>query len=91
MLATGHPQGVDVHKGTHAWTIIGFTADADPSTSPDFSVTGVYVAAPYIAWTDPKIGTYYSANTFINSIWGRYYEPAGKTQWTGSYAAVVGG
>jgi hypothetical protein len=90
MRRTGHPQGIVVYAGLHAWTIIGFTANADPAVNPRFTVTGVYVMAPFIRWTDPPAGTYYKAGQFID-LWGLYYERSGTTQWTGKYTAIIGG
>jgi hypothetical protein len=88
MRRTGQPIGVLVYHGTHAWTMIGYTATADPRKTSHFSVTGIYVAAPFMAWTDPRPGTYYSASSFRNKL-TTYYEPERWTRWNGYYTVVL--
>lgn len=43
---TGHPVGLLVSKGSHAWVMSGFRATADPALTNDFSVTAVYIEGP---------------------------------------------
>ena len=74
MRSTGYPIGLLVYHGGHAWTMIGFTATADPALTPHYQVTGVYVAAPFVAWTDPRPGTYYTTSQIRAGVMiaGRY-------------------
>jgi hypothetical protein len=88
MRATGDPQGAAVRHGRHAWTIIGYTATADPAYSTDFTVTGVFVAGPLTAYTDPPTGTWYEASYFA-ALWGVYLQAPASNPWRGLFAAVL--
>jgi hypothetical protein len=46
MRLTGHPVGLLVNTGSHAWVLSGFSATADPALTNDFTVTAVYVEGP---------------------------------------------
>ena len=54
--ATGRPVGLLVWRGAHSWVLHGFTATADPATSSDFRLTGLWISDPWY----PR----------ISSIWG---------------------
>jgi len=43
---TGHPVGLLVKTGIHAWVMSGFKATADPALTNNFIVTAVYVEGP---------------------------------------------
>ncbi len=43
---TGHPVGLLVMHGHHAWVMSGFRATADPAMTRHFRVTSVYVEGP---------------------------------------------
>lgn len=43
---TGHPVGLLVETGNHAWVMSGFKATADPALTNNFTVTAVYVEGP---------------------------------------------
>jgi hypothetical protein len=43
---TGHPVGLLVKTGVHAWVMSGFKATADPALTNNFIVTAVYVEGP---------------------------------------------
>jgi hypothetical protein len=43
---TGHPVGLLVMRGSHAWVMSGFEADADPAVTGHFRVTAVYFEGP---------------------------------------------
>jgi hypothetical protein len=43
---TGHPVGLLVMRGRHAWVMSGFEATADPAMTNHFKVTAVYVEGP---------------------------------------------
>jgi hypothetical protein len=88
MRKTGLPVGLLVYYGGHAWTMIGFTATADPLKTMAFKVTGVYVAAPFRAWTDPPPGTYYTFAQFGKKM-TPYYEQSRWTHWNGRYTIVL--
>ncbi len=46
MRETGHPVGLLVWRGRHAWVMSGFHATADPLTGGDFDVTAAVVMDP---------------------------------------------
>jgi hypothetical protein len=89
MRTSGLPQGADIRGATHAITIIGYVASADPATARSFTVTGVYVAGPYMRWRDPPTGTYLAAADFL-AYWGTYTDPYGFSPYNGKYLAVIG-
>jgi hypothetical protein len=43
---TGRPVGLVMWRGRHAWMMSGFTSDADPRATNDFTVTGINVLDP---------------------------------------------
>jgi hypothetical protein len=88
MRRTGLPVGLLIYYGSHAWTMIGYTATADPLKTSAFRVTGVYVAAPFVRWTDPPPGTYYSYSAFARKM-TPYYEQVRWTRWNGLYTIVL--
>jgi hypothetical protein len=88
MRRTGQPVGLLVYHGGHAWTMIGYTTTADPRKTDKYQVTGVYVAAPFVAWTDPRPGTYYSTASFRYKM-TTYWEPERWTRWNGYYTIIL--
>jgi hypothetical protein len=88
MRRTGQPVGLLVYHGGHAWTMIGYTATADPRRTDKYQVTGVYVAAPFVAWTDPRPGTYYTTASFRYKM-TTYWEPERWTRWNGYYTIIL--
>jgi hypothetical protein len=90
MRRTGLPVGLLVYYGNHAWTMIGYTATADPLRTSAFRVTGVYVAAPFVRWTDPPAGTYLNYSQFARKM-TPYIEQVRWTRWNGLYTIVLPG
>jgi hypothetical protein len=88
MRRTGLPVGLLVYYGNHAWTMIGYTATADPLRTNAFRVTGVYVAAPFVRWTDPPAGTYLSYSQFARKM-TPYIEDVRWTRWNGRYTIIL--
>ncbi|HEV8516573.1 MAG TPA: hypothetical protein VGQ47_02905 [Candidatus Limnocylindrales bacterium] len=88
MRETRQPVGLLVYYGGHAWTMIGYTATADPGKTDFFDVTGVYVAAPFVRWTDPPAGTYYSDAAFRRKM-TPYWEAERWTRWNGLYTIIL--
>jgi hypothetical protein len=88
MRVTGYPVGILVYHGGHAWTMIGFTATADPALTRHYTITGVYVAAPFVAWTDPRPGTYFTTAQ-IRAKMTTYWEPERWTRWNGRYTVIL--
>ena len=88
MRKTGLPVGLLVYYGGHAWTMIGYTATADPLKTSAWKLTGIYVAAPFRAWTDPPAGTFYTTTAFRQKM-TPYYEASRWTRWNGLYTIVL--
>jgi hypothetical protein len=61
MRLTNKPVGLLVWRGAHSWSMSGFKADADPLTTDDFNVLGIYAEDVWY----PR----------ISSIWGPSFEP----------------
>jgi hypothetical protein len=53
---TGRPVGMLVWRGAHSWVLHGFRASADPASTDDFRITGLYLSDPWY----PR----------VSSIWG---------------------
>jgi hypothetical protein len=87
IAVTGKPVGITVYHGGHGWTLMGFVATADPRYTNNYTVTGVYVMAPYRAWTDPGPGTYYSYSALAAKMTS-YWEAERATRWNGKYVLV---
>ena len=64
-------------------------ASADPATARSFTVSGVYVAGPYMSRRDPPTGTLISAADFL-AYWEMYTDPYGGSSYNGKYLAVIG-
>jgi hypothetical protein len=88
MRRTRLPVGLLVYYGGHAWTMIGYTATADPLKTSRYAVTGVYVAAPFVAWTDPPPGRYYTTAPFRAKM-TPYWEAERWTRWNGRYTIIL--
>jgi len=56
MRETGKPVGLLVWRGRHAWVMSGFTATADPLTTPTFTVTGANVHDPLYPYGSSRWG-----------------------------------
>lgn len=61
MRLTGKPVGLLVWRGAHSWSMSGFKSDADPLTTDDFNVLGIYAEDVWY----PR----------ISSIWGPSFPP----------------
>jgi hypothetical protein len=48
----------------------------------------VYVAAPFVRWTDPPAGTYYSYSSFARKM-TPYIEQVRWTRWNNLYTIIL--
>lgn len=80
---TGHPVGIVVDRGTHAWTVIGFRAERRDET---LTVRGVYVTGPLYG-RDPWPYKYLSVAQFATRF-TRYHESSRSVVWEGKYVIV---
>jgi hypothetical protein len=85
---TGHPVGITVHNGTHAWVVLGYKArpsSTDPSVK---TILGFYVHGPLGPGSrDPWRYRYYTLATF-KKVYGRYHEATRKVIWEDRYVLV---
>lgn len=87
MRQTGKTAGITINQGTHAWVIGGFLTSNDPLLTSDYAIAGVYVLGPFMAWTDPPPGTFYSYAALAEKM-TPYYEPERWTRWNGTYVVI---
>lgn len=88
MRSTGKPAGITINNGTHAWVIGGFLTSNDPAMTSDYQIRGVSILAPFIAWTDPAPGTFYSYSALASKM-TPYVEAERWTRWNNTYAVVL--
>ena len=85
---TGHPVGVAVRHGTHAWIVLGYKARplaTDPSKK---TILGFYVSGPLgPGSSDPWKYSYISLSTF-RKVYTRYHEATRHVIWEQKYVLV---
>jgi|SRR5215210_381704 len=82
---TGHPVGIVVDHGTHAWTVVGYRATMSRGSTAK-TVTGVYVSGS-LAGSDPRPYRYLSLADFAVR-YTRYHEWQRTVVWEGKYVIV---
>jgi hypothetical protein len=80
---TGHPVGVVVDRGTHAWTVLGFRGT---QRGDDLEIHGVYVTGPLYG-RDPWPYRYYTTDQF-RTRFTRYHEWQRSVVWEGLYVVI---
>ena len=84
---TGSPVGVTVHKGTHAWVVLGYRAQPDPTAPSGRVLTGFYVSGPLGSPTDPWPYEFMSMTDF-RSHFSRYHEWQRAVIWEGTWVII---
>ena len=84
---TGHPVGVTVRSGTHAWVVLGYKAAVDPADPTRRTITGFYVSGPMGGYPDPYPYRYLTLDQF-KKVYTRYHEWQRKVVWEGLYVVV---
>jgi hypothetical protein len=89
---TGKPVGVVVGSGSHAWTLHGFVASADPAFSTTFTVSSVYVSGPLYP-IQQRNGYDMPPNTrlsytYFARFFNRHYDRLGPSPWDGSWVTI---
>jgi hypothetical protein len=94
MALTHRPVALFVAAGSHSWLLNGFTATADPQTTDNFTVTGVYVTGPLwglqdygSTYYDMPPNSYLSAATFAHVLTA-YNDHGLHNAWYGHYVTV---
>ena len=50
---TGHPVGITVNRGTHAWVVLGYRVSIQALDPTKRTIMGLYVSGPLGAGRDP--------------------------------------
>lgn len=80
---TGHPVGIVVDRGTHAWTVLGFRGISRDGV---MEVHGLYVTGPLYG-RDPWPYRYLTVDQF-RTRFTRYHESQRAVIWEGLYTIV---
>ncbi len=84
---TGHPVGITVKAGTHAWVVLGYKAAVDPNDPTKRTLQGFYVTGPLGGYPDPYPYKYMTVAAF-SKVYTRYHEWQRKVIWEGLYVVV---
>ena len=84
---TGHPVGITVKSGTHAWVVLGYRTAVDPTDPTKRTLQGFYVTGPLGGYPDPYPYKYMTVAAF-SKIYTRYHEWQRKVIWEGLYVVV---
>jgi hypothetical protein len=85
---TGHPVGITVHHGTHAWIVLGYKAQPSATDPDKRQILGFYVSGPLGPGSrDPWRYRYVTMSTF-RRYYGRYHERTRKVIWEDKYVLV---
>ena len=85
---TGHPVGITIHHGRHAWIVLGYKSRPVAEGSDDRVILGFYVSGPLGAnSSDPWKYEYLSMSAFRKK-YGYYHEWQRKVIWEGRYVLV---
>ena len=87
---TGHPVGIVVDRGTHAWTVLGYRGsivDGDPSSKV---IDGFYVSGSLLGVRrpDPWPYRFISLDAF-RSRFTRYHESSRRVVWEGKFVIIA--
>jgi hypothetical protein len=88
---TGHPVGIVVDRGSHAWTVLGYRAsmvEGDPSTKV---IEGVYVSGSLYRLRhrpDPWPYKYLTLDAFRGRF-TRYHESTRRVVWEGKFVIIA--
>ena len=86
---TGHPVGITVHHGTHAWVVLGYKAQPSATDPGKRTILGFYVSGPLGPGSrDPWKYRYMSMASF-RKVYGKYHERTRKVVWEGKYVLVI--
>jgi hypothetical protein len=88
---TGHPVGIVVDRGSHAWTVLGYRAsmvDGDPSTKV---VEGLYVSGslyPLRRTREPWPYRFLTVDAF-RARFTKYHESSRRVVWEGKFVIIA--
>jgi hypothetical protein len=84
---TGDPVGVPVHRGTHAWIVLGYRAEPDPNDPSKRIILGFYVSGPLGSPTDPWPYEYMTTARFREHF-TRYHEWQRDVIWEDTWVII---
>jgi hypothetical protein len=85
---TGHPVGITVHHGAHAWIVLGYKAQPSATDPSKRTILGFYVSGPLGPGSrDPWKYRYMSMASF-RKVYGKYHERTRKVIWENKYVLV---
>ncbi len=84
---TGHPVGVPVHRGTHAWIVHGYRSEPDPSQPTGRVILGFYVSGPLGSPSDPWPYAYLT-NSEFRQHFSMYHEWQRTVIWEGTWVVI---
>ena len=84
---TGHPVGVPVHRGTHAWIVLGYRAERSATDPTRRTLLGFYVSGPLGSPKDPWRYAYLPMATFREHF-SRYHEWQFNVVWEGRWVII---
>jgi hypothetical protein len=84
---TGTPVGVPVHRGTHAWIVLGYRAERSATDPTKRTLTGFYVSGPLGSPTDPWPYKFISMADFRDHF-TRYHEWQRSVIWEGTWVVI---
>jgi len=84
---TGHPVGVTVRGGTHAWVVLGYRMSVNIEDPSKRSLLGLYVSGPLGTTADRWPYRYLTVSQFRDSF-TRYHEWQRKVIWEGKWVVV---
>ncbi len=87
IVRTGHPVGVTVRAGTHAWVVLGFKGDIVPGEPSTRRVSGFYVSGPLGGPTDPWTVGFVSIDAF-NKAFTPYHEWQRSVIWEDKFVVI---
>jgi hypothetical protein len=86
--ATGHPVGITVHHGTHAWVVLGYKS-SHPSDGAKRTILGFYVHGPMGPGSNDPWKYRYMSMTSFRRVFGYYHEKTRKVIWEHKYVLVT--
>jgi hypothetical protein len=85
---TGHPVGITVHHGSHAWIVLGYKAQPSATDPDKRTILGFYVSGPLGPGSrDPWRYRYVTMANF-RRYYGKYHERTRKVIWEDKYVLV---
>jgi hypothetical protein len=89
MDRTGHPVGITVKRGTHAWVVMGYKARVQVGDPSKRTILGLYVHGPLGPGSrDPWPYKYYNLASFAK-VYTAYHEWQRRVVWEGRYVLVA--